>query len=138
MQNTMTALALAPEAKAALMASPSQLLYVQDEHRFVTASYYEPDAEVRSRLALVYSFDREMLWDRHNSDSLCATHLRAFTRLTIVPYELLTTQPGDHLFVQFKEEGLDWTSRAFSADHVKVTPLGSGLGGEIVSARFIP
>jgi uncharacterized membrane protein len=138
MQNTMTALALAPEAKAALMASPSQLLYVQDEHRFATASYYESDVEVRSRLALVYSFDREMLWDQHNSDSLCATHLRAFTRLTIVPYELLTTQPGDHLFVQFKEEGLDWTSQAFSADHVKVTPLGSGLGGEIVSARFIP
>jgi len=138
MQKTMSALTLAPEAKARLMANPGQLLYVQDEHRFASASYYVPDAEVRSRLALVYSFDQEMLWGNHNTDALTAMHMRAFTHFNIVRYESVAAQPGEHLFVQVGDSGFDWTNQAFSADHANINPLGSGLGGEVLSVRFIP
>ena len=137
MRETMVALTLPPEMKAALMANPDQLLYVQDEHQFESAAFYEPDLQVRSRLALVYSIEQEMLWQHHNSDSLLAMHLHNFTHLIIVPYEPITMTPGDHMFVKYTDASLDWTDQAFAAEHANVKSLGSGLGGEVVLVNFL-
>jgi hypothetical protein len=138
MKETMSALVLTPEAKAALLASPSGLLYLQDMGGFESASYYEPDAEVRSRLALVYSANQEMLWSHHDNDARLAMHLHNFTRLTVVPYESIATQPGDHIFVDYKGAPWDWADQSFSAAHANVRPLGHAFGGDLMSVRFLP
>jgi len=137
-RETMSALTLSPEAKTAMMADPNELLYVQDEPLFEFASFYEPDLQVRSRLALVYSIEQEMRWKNHNSGALCAMHLRNFTHFTIVPYESIATTPGNHIFVNYGDANLNWTDPAFAAAHAKVRSLGSGLGGQVVLVHFLP
>ena len=85
--STMAALVLPMEVKRVLDASADRTLYIQDMGWFLTASYYEPDAGVRARLALVYSSGEELRWDRHDTMSLTAMHLQHFTGFWIVPYE---------------------------------------------------
>jgi len=38
-------------------------------------AYYEPDANVRSHLALVYSRDEEMRWNHFDTSSLIVLHM---------------------------------------------------------------
>ena len=134
-QDALASLILSPEVKAAIMASPSKLLYTQDIDFFGLASYYEPDADVRSRLALVYSRDEEMRWEHSDTSSMIVLHMKSFTPYTILPYESLTTQPGDHIFV-VSHGGWNWTDQAFAAEHVVVRPIGNLAGSEVVSVRF--
>src|ERR1700676_2734670 len=75
----MSSLALAPEVKAAIMASPTRLLYIVATYKLSRASYYEPDPEVRSHLALVYSQDQELRWHHGDTGFLTALHMRSFT-----------------------------------------------------------
>jgi hypothetical protein len=117
------------------MASPSKLLYTQDIDFFGFASFYEPDADVRSRLALVYSRDEEMRWSHSDTSSLIVLHMKSFTPYTILPYESLASQPGEHIFV-VSHGGWNWTDQAFTAEHVEVTPIGQIFGSDVVSVRF--
>ncbi|WP_158942194.1 glycosyltransferase family 39 protein [Granulicella sp. S190] len=133
----LAALVLPPQVKAALLASPSGLLYIQDMGTFETASYYQPDPDVRSRTTLVYSTPNELLWDHHDTASLTALHMRNFTRLRILPYEQLSTESGPHVFVLI-HSGWNWTDETFAADHDELTPLGSAMKGDAVSVRFAP
>jgi ribosomal protein S18 acetylase RimI-like enzyme len=134
-REALASLILSPEIKAAIMASPSKLLYTQDIDFFGFASCYETDADVRSRLALVYSRDEEMRWSHSDTSSLIVLHMKSFTPYTILPYESLATQPGDHIFV-VSHGGWNWTDQAFAADHVEVTPIGHTFGSDVVSVRF--
>ena len=145
---TRLSMALPPEIKALIMTSPSRLLYIQDIGTFGAAAFYEPDPEVRSRIVLVYSTDQEMKWIHKNVISLTAIHMRSFTNFNIIPYESLTAQPGDHIFVDFGETdkpiGWNWLGMAFASAHAEVKPLGSAfcgsceVTGEVVSVRFLP
>ena len=119
------------------MDSPSKQLYFQDITSFLVASYYEPDPQIRARMVLVYSEEQELRWLHMDTVSLTALHLSNFTHFTIVPYESVTTQSGDHIFVDFKTPGWDWTNQAFAATYAIQKPLGSAFGGEIVSVRFL-
>jgi 4-amino-4-deoxy-L-arabinose transferase-like glycosyltransferase len=123
------------QLKAAILASPDQLLYVQDMGHFEVASYYSPDAFVRSHMALLYSRDEELRWDQHDTVSLTAMHMRFFTGFPIVQYEQLRTQPGPHVLVLF-HSGWDWTDQALAEDHAQTAPLGPALDGDAVSVRF--
>jgi len=134
-QDALASLILSPQVKAAILASPSKLLYTQDIDFFGFASYYEPDTDVRSRLALVYSRDEEMRWNHSDDDSLNVLHLKSFAPYTILPYESLATQPGDHIFV-ISHGGWNWTDQAFADEHVEVMFLGNTFGSELVSVRF--
>ena len=69
---------------------------------------YEPDADVRARMTLVYSRAEELRWNRHDTMALTAMHIARFTGLPVVPYESLRAQPGEHLFVLY-HTGWDWT-----------------------------
>jgi hypothetical protein len=92
-------------------------------------------------MTLVYSRDQEMRWSHMDWTSLIALHLLKVTHLNIVPYESLTAQPGDHLFVNYRgDQGVDWvwTDKAFAAAKANVRSIGSGFGGDIVSVRFLP
>jgi hypothetical protein len=134
-REALASLILSPEIKAAIMASPSKLLYTQDIDFFGFASFYEPDADVRSRLALVYSRDEEMRWSHSDTSSLIVLHMKSFTPYTILPYESLASQPGEHIFV-VSHGGWNWTDQAFTAEHVEVTPIGQIFGSDVVSVRF--
>lgn len=134
-QDALASLILSPQIKAAIMASPSKLLYTQDIDFFGFASYYEPDADARSRLVLAYSRDEEMRWSHIDASTRFALHLKSLTSYTILPYESLSTQPGEHIFV-VSQGGWNWIQQAFAAEHVEVRPIGNLAGSEVVSVRF--
>jgi hypothetical protein len=134
-REALASLILSPQVKAAILASPSKLLYTQDIDFFGFASYYEPDADVRSRLALVYSRDEEMRWKQSDTSSIIVLHLKSFAPYTILPYESPASQPGEHIFV-ISHGGWNWTDQAFAAEHVEVKFLGNIFGSELVSVRF--
>jgi hypothetical protein len=62
-------------------------------------------------------------------------HLKSFTPYTILPYESLTTQPGEHIFA-VSQGGRNWIEQAFAAEHVEVKSIGNVAGREVVSVRF--
>jgi hypothetical protein len=128
-------LVLPPAIKARLLATPDSLLYIQDMGHFEVASYYEPDPEIRSRIALLYSPDDELRFDRHDTASLTAEHMQHFTRLPIISYAQLKATPGGHLLVLY-HSGWDWTDQALAADRANVTPLGPALDGDAVLVNY--
>ena len=128
-------LVLPPALKAQLLTMPDGHLYIQDMGHFEVASYYEPDPEVRSRIALLYSHDDELRYDRHDTASLTAEHMQHFTAFHIVPYAELKATPGEHFLVLY-HSGWDWTDQALAADHAQVTALGPALDGDAVAAQF--
>ncbi len=134
-QDALSYLILSPEVKAAITASPSKLLYLQDIDLFGFMAYYEPDADVRSHMALVYSRDQEIRWNHSDASSLTALHLKSFTPYIILPYEGLTTQPGEYVFV-VEQGGWNWIEHAFASEHVELKYVGKLGGNDVVSVRF--
>ena len=131
----LTSLVLPAEVKAALGANLDGRLYVQDMGAFEEDRYYEPDAEVRARMTLVYSRAEEMRWNRHDTMALTAMHIAHFTGLPVVSYEALRAQPGEHLFVLY-HTGWDWTDQAFAEDGARLRPVGKALAGDVAAVRF--
>jgi len=128
-------LVLPASLKAQLLSLPDGHLYIQAMGRFEFASYYEPDPEVRSRIALLYSREDELQYDRHDTASLTAEHMRHFTDFHIVPYAQLKSEPGDHFLVLY-HSGWDWTDQALAADRAHLTPLGPALDGDAVAVSY--
>ena len=134
-QDALASLILSPQVKAAIMASPSKLLYTQDIDLFGFAPLYSPDADMREHMALVYSRDEEMRWNHTDMGSMTVLHLKSFTPYTILPYESLASQPGEHIFA-VSQGGRNWIEQAFAAEHVEVKSIGNVAGREVVSVRF--
>jgi hypothetical protein len=128
-------LVLPAEVKAALGANLDGRLYVQDMGAFEEDHTYEPDADVRARMTLVYSRAEELRWNRHDTMALTAMHMQHFTGLPIVAYEDLRTQPGEHVFLLF-HTGWDWTDQAFAADGARVRPVGKAMAGDVAGMGF--
>jgi hypothetical protein len=134
-QDELSYLFLSPGVQAAIMASPSKLLYTQDIDLFAFMAYYEPNAEVRSHIALVYSMAEDMRWNHSDTDSRIVLHLKSFTPYTILPYENLATQPGEHIFV-VEQGGWNWIEQVFAAEHVELKLVGKVGGSDVMSVRF--
>jgi hypothetical protein len=132
---TLASYVLPPEIQHALDANPDRRLYIQHMGLFESASYYEPDADLRARITLVYSSAEELRWDRHDTMALTAEHLRHFTALPIVSYEELKTMPGEHIFV-LVHSGWDWTDQAFAQDGASVRPIGHAMGWDAAAVSF--
>jgi hypothetical protein len=131
----LAALILPPAVKARLLSNSDSHLYIQDMGNFEFASYYEPDPAIRKRIALLYSHEDELRYDRHDTASLTAEHMRRFTALPIVPYAQLKAAPGEHLLILY-HSGWDWTDQALAADASNVTSLGPALDGDAVAVRY--
>ena len=131
----LASLALPVEVKAALDANPDGRLYVQDMGAFEEDRYYQPDADVRARMTLVYSRAEEMRWNRHDTMALTAMRIARFTGLPVVSYEALRARPGEHLFVLY-HTGWDWTDQAFAEDGARVRPVGHAMAGDVAAVRF--
>jgi 4-amino-4-deoxy-L-arabinose transferase-like glycosyltransferase len=134
-QDGLSSLIVSPEIMAAVMASPSKLLYTQDIDLFGFAQFNEPDGDVRSHMALVYSMDQEMRWNHSATSSRIVLHLKSVQPHTILSYENVKTEPGEHIFV-VDQGGWNWIEQAFAAEHVQVKPIGTAFGCEVVSVRF--
>jgi len=134
-QYALSELVLSPKIKAAILASPTQLLYTQDIDLFGLVVFHETDPSVPPHMALVYSTDEEMRWNQSETDSRIVEHLMAVNRYTIVPYESVLKAPGEHLFV-VTHGGWNWLDKAFASGQLEVTPVGEAFGGEVVSVRL--
>jgi uncharacterized membrane protein len=131
----LVSLTLPAEVRSALDANPDGRLYMQDMGAFEEDRYYEPDADVRARMALVYSRAEELRWNRHDTMALTAMHIARFTGLPVAQYEALRAQPGEHLFVLY-HTGWDWTDQAFAEDGARVRPVGKAMGGDVAAVDF--
>jgi hypothetical protein len=131
----LASLVMPAEVNAALLASADGRLYVQDMGAFEEDRYYEPDADVRARMTLVYSADEELHWNKHDTMALTAMHMEHFADVPVVSYEELRAAPGEHVFVLF-HTGWDWTDQAFAADGASVPPVGKAMGGDVAAVRF--
>jgi hypothetical protein len=134
-QKTLADLILSPALQAEVATTPDHNIYFQDLGEWEVASLYEPDADLRSRLVLVYSHDTEMRYEQHDTMFLTATHTQRFSSQPIVSLEQLQRTPGEHLFIVY-HSGWDWTSAAFRDSGAQVQPMGEAFGGELVGARF--
>jgi hypothetical protein len=134
-RKTLADLTLSPYLTGAIAANSDPRIYFQDLGRWETASLYEPNPSLRSRLVLVYSRSEEMSHESHDTMYLTATHTQKFSPQPIVSYDDLRRTPGDHIFATY-HTGWDWTDAAFATEAAQVQPLGQGFGGDVVKVRF--
>lgn len=125
---------LPEQIRTAMMASPTKLLYTQDIDLFGFLAFHRADSDILSHLVLVYSPNEEMRWIHSGSDSRTVANLKSFTTYTIVPYESVLKEPGEHLFV-VTHGGWNWLDKALANERLDVTPVGQAFGGEVVSVR---
>jgi len=129
-------LKIGPEIKAALSASSTGKLYFQDAESFAFASYYEPDAEIRSRMVLVYSRAQELKWNHTDTGTFEVMCMRKFTSFNIEPYESVTDHAGEFVFAVADEPRWDWAIQAFGDAHARVRSVGSAFGVGVETVRF--
>jgi hypothetical protein len=75
-----------------------------------------------------------MRWNHSETDSRIVMNLKTFAPYTILPYESVIKEPGEHLFV-VTHGGWNWTDKAFASGQVQVIPVGEAFGSEVVSVR---
>lgn len=128
-------LTLPAEAVQFLQDHPDRRVYIQDMGAFEEDRYYEPDANMKARMTLVYSPAEEMRWNRHDTMALTAEHMQHFTTLPIAAYEQVRTLPGPQLFI-VRHTGWDWTDEAFATDRAEVRVIGHALDGDVALVTF--
>ncbi len=120
-----------PKVMAAIMASPTQMLYTQDIDLVGFLAFHDADAKVLQHVALVYSVDEEMRWNQSETDSRIVENLKSFTPYTIVSYESVMKQPAGRVFV-LTHGGWNWIDKAFASGQVTAEPVGEAFGAEVV------
>jgi hypothetical protein len=133
---TLAELKIDPEVNALVDQNKDRNVYFQDLGRWEVASLYEPDADLRSRLVLVYSRREEMEHESHDTMYLTALHTMRFSSQPIMSYDELRRLPGEHVFVRYPTSGWDWAEAAFAQEAAQVDKLGEGFGGDVVKVRF--
>jgi hypothetical protein len=122
--------------KAAILASPTGKIYMQEPAAFSKAWYYQPDSELRSRLVFVYSREQELRSSHMDVVSLTEIHLARFTDVPVESWESLRAEPGEHVLVTYPNNEWDWLPQALGEEHATVMPLGAAFHGDAVSVRF--
>jgi hypothetical protein len=123
--------------KAAIRNTPTQQLYFHDPIGFDLASYYATDPWIRSQLTLVESREKEMQWTGHDTMSLTAIHMRAFTGFKIISYDEWKSQPGEKVMVSVQRPGFEWADEAVREDGAVVRSMGGGMGGQVEVVSFV-
>jgi hypothetical protein len=134
-QKSMAWLSLEPVSQQYLEATSAKPIYVMNPGSIQMISYYSRSANIRSRIALVYSRDEEMLNQHSNHLSLTAANMGADGVRNVVPYDSIATPGATDIFVIYRSPW-DWTGRAFADAHAKVTYIGPAYGGDLVSVSF--
>ena len=97
--DVMASFAVSPEIKNALLANPAKHLYTANAFLFSQMAEYEPDEDVRSRLALVYSEAEEVRYGHMDTFTLTALHMSHFTSFNTEAYDSLANTPGEHFYL---------------------------------------
>ncbi len=121
---------LSPEASAALKQHPDERIYVQSLNDFYLDTYYEPDADLRSRFSYISSREEEVRWLGHDTNYVTAVYMGRFTHLSLTPYSVFLQQPSPLLLLS--HSGWEWIEKELVAKHVAVKPLGDCLRGDLV------
>jgi hypothetical protein len=132
---TMASLMLTPETQRNLAMFPGHPVYVMNPGVFQVVGYYSPNPDIRSRIALIYSQDEEMLHQHSDFLSITSANMRCYGFLNVVPYESVSGRGTEQLFLLYHNSG-DWTDGALEDAHAQITYLGQVFGGELVLARF--
>jgi hypothetical protein len=135
-RTTLSSLVLPSSLITAVNANTDHNIYFQNLGKWETASLYEPDPVIRSRLVLVYSRQEEMQHEQHDTMYLTAVHTQKFSGQKIMSYDALRATPGDHIFATYSGSGWDWIDEALALEAGQVQSLGPGFGGTIVKVRF--
>ena len=123
--------------RAALAADPTHNLYIQQMGHYEIAQFYQPDPVIRAHTVLVYSSDREIFFDRHDTEALTAEHMLHFTGLPIVSYDTLTHDPTPHTWLLYNS-GWDFTPGALAEDQAHLTPIAPTFEGTATTVQFPP
>ena len=137
-QQILLPLTPSPALAAALSHNPNAPIYFQGSVRFAFVNLYEPDAQLQSRMVLLYSRDQELRCGSGDTEFLIETNASHYTHLRMEAYESVASQPGDRLFLVYKGAPENWIDCALSNAHSEITDLGPALGGELESVRFRP
>jgi hypothetical protein len=127
----LASLVVPPDVMAAIMASPTQMLYTQDIDLIGFLAFHDANANMLRHVALVYSVDEEMRWNHSETDSRIVENLKSFAPYTILPYESVMKQPVGNVFV-LTHGGWNWMDKAFASGQIPTEPVGEALGGEVV------
>jgi len=128
---SVAAMVVPPKVMAAIMASPTQMLYTQDIDLVGFLAFHDADAKVLQHVALVYSVDEEMRWNHSETDSRIVENLKSFAPYTILPYEAVMKEPVGRVFV-LTHGGWNWIDKAFANGQVTAEPVGEAFGAEVV------
>ncbi len=137
-EDTIASFQVTPEVKSALLASPTKMLYVASAFVFSQLSQYEPDPDLRSRMAFLYSEAEAVRYSQMDTDTLTAQHLGRFTSLNTESFESLASLPGDHLYLWVTpgRTGPDWVISASELGGAKILPVGRLAHGQVLSLSF--
>ena len=127
-------LVISPVVQAAIRSSPGHRIYTQDIDLVGFIAFHDADPAVLKDLVLVYSQDEEMRWNHSETDTKIIEDLKTFAPYTILPYESVLDEPGDHLFV-VAHGGWNWLDKAFASGELQVTPVGVAFGRDVVYVR---
>jgi len=133
----LASMVITPQVMAAIMASPTQMLYTQDIDLVGFLAFHDANANVLRHVALVYSVYEEMRWNHSETDSRIVENLKSFTPYTILPYESVMKQPVGSVFV-LTHGGWNWMDKAFASGQVPTEPVGEAFGGEVVRGVHPP
>jgi hypothetical protein len=135
-QRMMASLVLSPMARHNLERFPDQPIYVVNHSVFEFVHYYSPNADIRSRIALLFPIENEFKYSGVGADtSQQVVNMRDDGVPNVEPYELVAVHGTESLFV-LHHYSWEWTDRALAESHAKITYLGPAYGGDLVSVRF--
>jgi Dolichyl-phosphate-mannose-protein mannosyltransferase len=137
-RQNLSTLTTSSEVNTYLRQNRNAKIYIQNLHDFALASYYGPDPEIRSRLALLFSREVELRVYGVDTGALTAMHMKRFTPFNIDDFESLKAQPGANLIAVPDRHlpPVDWIKEAIEHSHLRIDPVGPAFGG--VAVRLQP
>ena len=119
-----------------LRINPEQRIYTQALDHFYVLTLQEPDAEIRSRMCLVYGKEQEIHWLGHDTNYITAVNMHHFAPLCTISYQEFLKQPNP--LVVMYHSNWEWLESDINSRGTPITHIGDGLhGGTIVKVQNI-
>lgn len=132
---TRAALVLAPQTKTGLEEYPRLPIYTINPAAYQIQGYYSLDADVRSRIALMYSKQQEIEKAHSNYLSMTCSNMKANGSPRVTTFESLQAEGGVHLMLLSHVPG-DWTDAALRESHASIRSLGPMFGYDLSAVLF--
>jgi Dolichyl-phosphate-mannose-protein mannosyltransferase len=124
-----------PALGAALASVSDRHIYFQAVAQFATIYFYA-DPELKGRMVLVESTEKELFWLHRDPASIFARNMGITGQLPVMEYRCLQTQPGPHILIVFHDPFEEWIEREIEAGTIAAEPVGQALSGTIERVEF--